>query len=117
MPPKEEIGKLVAKFNDKVADWDIVYESFTETGKAEKKVPKSVQSKLDKSNSEVVDAFKAIRKCDPNHKTSNPDVEVMYKKVSKEHMTALFRTKTDSEESGSESGTDAKDSADERSCQ
>ena len=67
MPPKEEIGKLVAKFNDKVADWDIVYESFTETGKAEKKVPTSVKSTLDKSHTEVMDAFKAIRKNDPNY--------------------------------------------------
>ena len=113
MGPKADISKLVAEFNDKVADWDIVFESFTETSKAEKKVPKSVQSKLDKSNSEVVDAFKAIRKTDPNYKTSYPDVEAMNKKVSKEHMTALFRTKTDSEESGNESETDAKDSTDD----
>ena len=48
----------MAEFNDKVADWDIVFESFKETSKAEKKVPKSVQSKLDKSHSEVMDALK-----------------------------------------------------------
>ena len=113
MGPKADISKLVAEFNDKVADWDIVFESFTETGKAEKKVPKSVKSTLDKSHSEVVDAFKAIRKTDPNYKTSYPDVEAMNKKVSKEHMTALFRTKTDSEESGNDSETDTKESADD----
>ena len=61
----------------------------------------------------MLTAFKAVRKADPNYKTSYPDVVVLKKKIDKELVKTLQESRDESGPVGEESETkETKESAD-----